>query len=65
MSTAYLKAEINEYKSDVYFANGINTDKFSASKTKTDIMIMYKFHNPALYKSVNDWKVSVNHTEGM
>lgn len=57
--------EINEYLNDVYFANGINTDDASAESTKNRIQKHYKYHNPTFYKSVNDWKVSVNHTEGV
>jgi len=60
-----LHAEINEYKSDVYFANGINTADKSAEATKNEIETMYKFHNPTFYKSVNDWKVAVNYTQGI
>ncbi len=40
--SAAFSGEINEYKVDVYFANGVNTDKLSTSKTKTDIKIKHK-----------------------
>ncbi len=63
--SAAFSGEINEYVSDVYFANGINTSVASGATTRTAIKRMYETHNPTLYKFVNEWKVSVNHTEGI
>ena len=65
LSTISVHAEINEYMNDVYFANGINTNQQDAWKTRTDLKILYKFQNTASYKLVKDWKVAVNHTEGV
>ena len=57
--------EVNECLSDVYFANGINTDEALAKKSRDMILKKFKAFNPAVYKKVADWKVSYNHTHGI
>lgn len=58
-------AEINEYLSDVYFANGIDTDERTAKKSIENIRRKFKLSNPQAYQYVNDWNVSYNHTHGI
>lgn len=58
-------AEINEYLSDVYFANGIDTSKRQSYKSIKDINDSIKTTYPQAYQYVNDWKVSYNHTHGI
>jgi len=58
-------AEINEYMSDVYFANGINTDKLKADEAIKDIKLTFETSHPDSFKAVNDWKVSLNRTQGI
>lgn len=60
-----LSAEINEYMSDVYFANGINTDGKKADKALKDIKSSFEISHPDSFKAVNDWKVSINRTQGL
>ena len=43
--------EINEYVSDVYFANGINTSVASGATTRTAIKRMYETYNPTFTRS--------------
>ena len=61
----FLSAEVNEYKSDVYFANGIDTGKRQAYKAKDVLKEEFKIFSPESYKSVANWKVSYNHTHGI
>jgi len=65
ITPSILQAEINEYMNDVYFSNGINTNDSEAELTKEEIKIRYELYNPTFYNSVKDWKVAVNHTEGI
>jgi len=58
-------AEINEYMSDVYFANGINTDKLKADEAIKDIKLTFETAYPDSFTTVNDWKVSLNRTQGI
>ena len=60
-----LSAKVNECVSDVYFANGINTDEDVAKKSRDIIAKKFKTFSPESYKSVANWKVSYNHTHGM
>ena len=62
---SFLSAKVNEYKSDVYFANGINTDEEVAKKSRDIIDKKFKIFSPESYKSVANWKVSYNHTQGI
>ena len=55
---SFLSAEINEYLSDVYFANGIDTTKEQAYLSKDKLSEKFKLSNPQAYKSVANWKVS-------
>ena len=57
--------EVNEYFSDVYFANGINTDEITAKKSRDKISKKFEISPPEAYKSVASWKVSYNHTHGI
>ena len=59
---SFLSAEINEYVSDVYFANGIDTSYSQAKKSRDDLNISTMIKYPEAYKSVNDWKISYNTT---
>lgn len=63
--TSLQALEVNEYLSDVYFANGINTDEDSAKKSRDVLSKKFKLFNPQAYHNVKDWKVSYNHTHGM
>ncbi len=65
VSISFLFAEINEYDSDVYFANGINTDSGDAKQDLRRIDKKFKVAYPDSYKCVANWKVSLNHTQGM
>jgi hypothetical protein len=58
-------AEINEYMSDVYFANGINTGQDDAKLSLEDINNSIRIEYPESYKSVANWQVSYNHTHGI
>jgi len=58
-------AEINEYMSDVYFANGINTDGIAAKDALLEMKTSFKVSHPDSFKAVNDWKVSINRTQGI
>jgi len=60
-----LFAEINEYVSDVYFANGIDTTKEQAYLSKDKFDEKFKLFNLEAYNSVNDWQISYNHTHGI
>ncbi len=62
---ASLQAEVNEYQSDVYFANGINTTKEQADDAKNALKKKTKIKNPETFKSVAAWEVSYNNTNGM
>ncbi|WP_345971850.1 SBBP repeat-containing protein [Sulfurimonas diazotrophicus] len=61
----FLQAGINECKSDVYFANGINTSKKKAEKSIKQIEEKFKMHSSEAYQTIADWKVSYNHTFGI
>jgi len=63
--TSFLSASINEYLSDVYFANGIDTKEKSAYKALSEIQDNFELNYPNIYQSVSDWKVSYNHTHGI
>jgi len=63
--TSFLWAEIDEYKSDVYFANGIATTEETAKKSIEEINLKFKASNPETYKSVKKWDVVYNHTHGI
>jgi len=60
-----LSAEVNECKSDVYFANGIDTSKKAANESARQLSKKFKLYNPESYKSVAEWKVNYNHTHGI
>ena len=62
---SFLSAEINEYLTDVYFANGIDTSIKAADESKRKLSKKFKLFNPEAYNSVNDWQVSYNHTHGI
>ena len=63
--SSILYAEIDERKSDVYFANGINTDERDAKKSIDKIKTEFKKAYPERYKSVVNWGTSYNHTHGI
>ena len=60
-----LSAEVNECKSDVYFANGIDTSEDDAKLSLADINDSMRIKYPESYKSVAEWKVNYNHTHGI
>ena len=55
LSISFLFAEINEYMSDVYFANGIDTSEDDAKLSLKDINDSMRIKYPEAYNSVNDW----------
>ena len=61
----FLSAEVNECKSDVYFANVIDTTKEQAYYAKDKLSEKFKTFSPEAYKSVAEWKVNYNHTHGI
>lgn len=61
----FASAEINEYLSDVYFANGIDTSEDDAKLSIKDINDSIKTNYPEAYKYVDNWNVSYNHTHGI
>jgi len=63
--TSFLSASINEYLSDVYFANGIDTKEKSAYKALSEIQDNFELNYPNIYQSVSDWNISYNHTHGI
>lgn len=58
-------AEINEYLSDVYFANGIDTTYKQAKAARDDLNISTMITYPQSYRSIKKWGVSYNHTQGI
>ena len=58
-------AGINEYKSDVYFANGINTKPSDADEALLEIKNSFKSSTPNSFSSVQNWAVSLNNTHGI
>jgi hypothetical protein len=62
--STFLYAEIDERKSDVYFANGVDTDIGEANKAKNELDKQTKKLYPEAYKQIKDWKVSYNETHG-
>ena len=56
---------VNEYLNDVYFANGINTNRGKAQDSIDKLNEEFKSFNPTAYKKVKEWKVSYNHTHGI
>jgi len=60
-----LSAEVNECKSDVYFANGIDTSKKQAYKAKDALKEEFKLYNPKTYNSIANWDIVYNHTHGI
>lgn len=60
-----LQAEIDEYQSDVYFANGINTSEYDSEKARDALRDETEIENPETFKSVAAWEVSYNNTNGM
>jgi len=63
--TSFLWAEIDEYKSDVYFANGITTSKKQANNAIDEIELEFLTSNPKSYESVKEFHVVYNHTHGI
>ena len=57
--------EYNEYVSDVYFANGIDTDKGDAQKSIDYVKQQYKKSYSQSSQSILNWQVSYNHTHGI
>jgi len=55
----------NECKSDLYFANGIDTDERYAKKSRDILSKKFKSSNPRAYNKVANWKVNYNHTHGI
>ena len=60
-----LYAEIDERKSDVYFANGIDTDIETTYKSKDKIEEYFKSTFPQTYNSIKTWDIVYNHTHGI
>jgi len=58
-------AEINEYLSDVYFANGIDTTYKQAKDAREDLNISTMIAYPQSYKYISKWGISYNHTHGI
>lgn len=65
LSLTFASAEINEYISDVYFANGIDTTDTDADKSAYILKTRFKFSNPQTYQYIAKWDVSYNHTHGI
>ncbi len=63
--SSFLYAEIDERKSDVYFANGIDTKKEDADESLRILNKKFKSSNPKTYKSIKTWDVVYNHTHGI
>lgn len=63
--TGCIFATVDERNVDVYFANGIATDRTSAYKASDKIKEKFQVYNPTLYNSVADWNISYNHTHGI
>lgn len=63
--SSFLFAEIDECKSDVYFANGIATSRADAAKAIEAIELEFEVSNPEEYKSVENWNIVYNHTHGI
>jgi len=62
---SFSNSEISEYKSDVYFANGINTKSEDADLAILEIKDSFKFSNPSSFNLVQNWTVSLNNTHGI
>ena len=60
-----LYAEIDEYKSDVYFANGIDTTFEQAEEARNDLNISFKLSHLQTCKFVKKWDIVYNHTYGI
>ena len=60
-----LHATIDERKSDVYFANGIDTDEFTAKDSIDEIEREFKSNYPIAYNSIANWDTVYNHTHGI
>ena len=60
-----LYAEIDEYKSDVYFANGIDTDEQESYKYIEKIQKYSKSKFPKNFNSIKKWDIVYNHTYGI
>lgn len=59
-----LVAEVDERKSDVYFANGIDTKQDDAEKSAYVLRDETELDYPKSYQSIANWKVSYNKTKG-
>jgi len=60
-----LHADIDETKSDVYFANGVNVAEEDAETARDKLQDLTEFLNPKTFNSVKSWEVSYNNTDGM
>ena len=60
-----LFAEIDERKSDVYFANGIDTSEGEARAALNKLKVETKIEYPSSFKDIKEWKASYNHSYGM
>ena len=58
-------SEYNEYMSDVYFANGIDTPRKIADESKRKLSKKFKAYNSKASNLVLNWQVSYNHTHGI
>ena len=59
-----LCAAIDERKSDVYFANGIDTTQKQAERARDKLSDEIELNFPNAFSSIVDWKVSYNKTKG-
>ena len=57
-----LHATIDERKSDVYFANGINTTDSEADISLQFLALQFEAYDPTAYTSVANWDTVYNHT---
>ena len=62
--STFLYASIDERKSDVYFANGIDTTKKQANDAKNVLLKQTKKLNLDSFNSIANWEVSYNETHG-
>lgn len=62
---SFLDAYIDECKSDVYFANGIDTNEKTAKRSVDEIEAEYKIKYPQKYSTIKKWDTVYNHTHGI
>ena len=63
--SSILHATIDERKSDVYFANGINTTDSEADISLQFLALQFEAYDPTAYTSIANWDTVYNHTYGI